>query len=87
MVGIRLVIGMVLLCLSARTHASDNLGPYEEYEKKIKASQVVGPLKGDIFGESISLYNMSVSFYATDVDVPGNNGLPVEVGREFKVMN
>lgn len=87
MVGIRLVIGMLLLCLGARAHASDDLGPYEEYEKKIKASQVVGPLKGDIFGESISLYNMSVSFYAADVDVPGNNGLPVAVGREFKVMN
>lgn len=87
MFRVRLVIGMVLLCLGARAHAADDLAPYEEYEKKIKASQVVGPLKGEIFGENISLYDRSVSFHATDVDVPGNNALPVAVGREFKVMN
>ncbi|WP_371184596.1 RHS repeat protein [Xanthomonas sacchari] len=83
----RLVIGMVLLCLCARVYAADDVAPYEEYEKKIKASQVVGPLKGDIFGESVSLYDRSVSFHATDVSVPGNNALPVSLGREFKVMN
>lgn len=87
MFKVRLVISMVLLCLRARAHAADDLAPYEEYEKKIKASQVVGPLKGDIFGENISLYDRSVSFRATDVDVPGNNALPVAVRREFKVMN
>jgi YD repeat-containing protein len=83
----RLVIGMVLLCLGARVHAGDDISPYEEYEKKIKASQVVGPLQGDIFGENISLYDRSVSFRATDVDLPGNNALSVAIGREFKVTN
>ena len=87
MVGIRLVIGMALLCLGARAYAANEVAPYEEYEKKIKAAQVVGPLKGDIFGENISLYDLSVGFRATDVDLPGNNALSVAVGRQFKVMN
>ncbi|WP_244667437.1 RHS repeat protein [Xanthomonas sp. D-109] len=83
----RLAIGMLLVCMGARAHAADEVAPYEEYEKKIKAAQVVGPLKGDIFGENISLYDLSVGFRATDVDIPGNNALPVTVAREFKVMN
>ncbi|MDQ1093809.1 YD repeat-containing protein [Xanthomonas sacchari] len=87
MFKVRLAIGMLLVCVGARAHAADEVAPYEEYEKKIKAAQVVGPLKGDIFGENISLYDLSVGFRATDVDVPGNNALPVTVAREFKVMN
>ncbi|MEB1530483.1 hypothetical protein [Xanthomonas sp. WHRI 7945] len=42
----------VLLCLCARADAANELAPYEEYEKKIKAAQVVGPLKDDILSWS-----------------------------------
>jgi hypothetical protein len=61
--------------------------PNEEYENKIHAAQVVSPLGSNFTGEDISLYDRSVSFSVTDVDIPGNNALAVRIGRRFKVID
>ncbi len=56
-----------------------------EYEKKIKAAQDIGVLGSDLAGDRINFYTGSTQFTATDVSVPGNNGLSVAIGRRFEV--
>ena len=38
-----------------------------------------------LFGEQVSLYNGSTTFSVTDIDVPGNNALPVRLSRRLAV--
>ena len=45
----------------------------EEYDKRLKYGDLVEPLKGEIFGEKVNLYDGSVSFTATDITLPGNS--------------
>lgn len=61
------------------------IAPYEEYEKFTRAAQAVAPLTSELFGDQISLYNGSTEFVVTDIDLPGNNSLPVQLRRRFKV--
>lgn len=42
-------------------------------------------VKDDLFGDSVSLYNGKTEFGVTDVSLPGNNALPVEMRRRFSV--
>lgn len=65
--------------------AQSDLAPYVEHEKRLSASQMVSPLSSDLFGDNISLYNGATEFAVTDIDLPGNNGLPVQLRRRFKV--
>lgn len=58
-----------------------------EYNKTIQATQSVGALGNDLFGDQTSLYTGSTSFSAVDVSLPGNNGLAVEIRRRFKVSS
>lgn len=53
----------------------------EEYAKRIKSSENISPLGDDLFGDSIKLFNGTVSFSATDISLPGNNALPVRLTR------
>lgn len=59
--------------------------PYQEYRKLIESAQNLTALKDDLFGESVSLYNGKTDFSVTDVSLPGNNALPVEMRRRFSV--
>lgn len=80
-----------LLCLvvvSANDAAAqDSAGrmPWQEYNERIRATELVAPLTSEIFGEQISLYDGSTEFAVTDASIPGNSGLPVELRRRFKV--
>ncbi|QSX79727.1 hypothetical protein [Agrilutibacter solisilvae] len=55
----------------------------EEYARRVRATEQVSPLGDDAFGDSISLYNGTVSFKATDISLPGNNALPVRLSRYY----
>jgi hypothetical protein len=59
--------------------------PYQEYDKLVKAAEMVTPLKSDLFGDNVSLYNGATEFTVFDISLPGNNALPVRLGRSFKV--
>ncbi|KAF1722098.1 wall associated protein [Pseudoxanthomonas wuyuanensis] len=59
--------------------------PYQEYDKLVKAAEMVAPLKSDLFGDNVSLYNGATEFSVTDIDLPGNHALSVRLGRSFKV--
>lgn len=57
----------------------------DEYGKVIKTAEAVGALGIDLFGEETNFYTGATTFSATDVSLPGNDALPVAVGRRFIV--
>ncbi len=59
----------------------------EEYGKTVKTAEVVAALGEDLFGDATSLYTGATTFTATDVSLPGNNALPVSIGRRFVVQS
>ena len=63
----------------------DQPGPMS---KDVLARQQVSfeitPETTDLLGESIDLGSGAVSFYQTDVSIPGNFDIPVALGREYK---
>lgn len=61
--------------------------PWEELDKRVTAAATFATLGPDAFGDSVNLANGALSFSATDVAVPGNNALPVALGRSFSVEN
>ncbi len=81
----------VLLCIviaAAHESSAQESGgrlPWQEYNERIRASELVAPLTSELFGEQISLYDGSTEFAITDVSLPGNSGLPVELRRRLRV--
>jgi len=60
--------------------------PYQEYDKRIRSAEMAGALKSDLFGDSVSLYNGATDFSVVDIDVPGNNALPVQLRRRLQLQ-
>ena len=86
----RIFLGLCMFTAAAVTHAqSASPGRYnwEEFSARIKASQAVSPLGPNVAGEQVSLSNGALSFSATDVNLPGNNALPVAFSRSYSAMN
>jgi RHS repeat-associated protein len=79
------LLALLLAWTGVAIAADATPSPDEEYEKKINASQETTPLGSDFTGESVSLYDGSTTFSIIDVSLPGNNALPVQIGRRFKV--
>ena len=75
-------ISAASLLLGAQAHAVE---PYQEYEKRVESSRNLTALKSELFGDKVSLFNGKTEFVVTDIDVPGNNGLPVQLTRRFSV--
>ena len=73
----------LLLCAAAGNVSA--VEPYQEYRKLIESAQNLTALKDDLFGDSVSLYNGKTEFAVTDVSLPGNNALPVQMRRRFSV--
>jgi hypothetical protein len=83
--ALAVALGLVVLCISTQAQAQQTLAPYEEHAKFTRAAQTVAPLTSELFGDQISLYSGATEFVVTDIDLPGNNGLPVQLRRGFKV--
>ncbi|MDC8014373.1 hypothetical protein [Tahibacter soli] len=84
------------LALSLAAHAQSSPDPlalrgsasvpaYVEYDKKVRASEQLSPLSGELFGEDVSSYTGATEFSHVDIDIPGNNALPVQLRRRFVV--
>jgi len=71
----------------AQAQSSGGKAPWEEFERRIKASQKVAPLGNNAFGDQVSLSNGALSFAVEDVSIPGNSGLPVAFGRQYATRN
>lgn len=68
--------------------AQDGKLPWQEYDRLVEKGRTVAPLKADdLFGDQVDLYSGVLSFSATDVSVPGNNGLPVEIRRRLTISD
>lgn len=66
---------------------SSTLNWGEEYAKRIKATELVSPLGDDVFGDQVNLFNGTVSFSATDISLPGNSALAVELVRTYDTQD
>ncbi|HRP71437.1 MAG TPA: RHS repeat-associated core domain-containing protein [Luteimonas sp.] len=73
------------LQMHVQVQAQDGIQPYVEYRKRIETAQNISPLDHGLFGEQVSLYNGSTAFSVTDIDVPGNHALPVQLTRKLAV--
>ncbi|MFC9273547.1 hypothetical protein ACFTXJ_38075, partial [Streptomyces zhihengii] len=72
------------LCFAARAQQVVQQ-PYQEYDKKLNSAEQVGPLTSELFGDSINVYDQSGYFKQTDIDLAGNNLLPVRLERRLNV--
>ncbi len=57
---------------------------WEEYDKLINKASTVTAHGTTLFGDQVSLQSGALSFRVTDVSLPGNNALPVEITRTFQ---
>lgn len=76
-----------VIALVPSAFAQDSNRLWEEYDQLIKTREVVGTLGPDLFGDQVSFSNGALTFTATDVSIPGNNGLQVAITRSFPVVN
>lgn len=58
---------------------------HEAYREKLRTAEMVTPLTSGLFGDEVSLYNGATELSVTDISIPGNNDLRVELRRTFKV--
>jgi hypothetical protein len=70
------------LSFAAGASHAQTASPTDEYRKLISAGQSIQPLGMHPFGESINLYNGSLSFEVTDVSVPGT-GPTLQLSRSL----
>ena len=82
-----LVAAWMLGALANAAHAQDIPSWHDEYTKRLKYEEVTSPLKDDLLGDNISLYDGTVTFSATDVSLTGNSALPVSIGRRYTVAD
>lgn len=80
-----MLLGVVAGLAATLAPQSQAVEPQHEYRKRVEASQSISRLGGDLMGEVVSLYNGATEFTATDIDVPGNNPLPVQLTRRMKI--
>jgi RHS repeat-associated protein len=61
--------------------------PWDEYDKQVQASGVIGTLGPDLFGDTVEYYKNTLSFSVTDISLPGNFPLPVALTRKLAVTD
>jgi len=83
--GSRSVCFLFIAACFAAAGALDAQTLPQEYGNLIRAGSNVGALDAGLLGERIDYYTGHVDFVATDVSLPGNNALPVAIGRRYAV--
>ncbi len=85
LVVILLSSGALLAADGAAAQSAGGRYPWQEYNERIRAAEMVAPLKSELFGDQVSLYDVSTEFSIVDVDLPGNSSLPVQLRRRLRV--
>jgi hypothetical protein len=75
------LVALASLFVSARSAGQEDLSYAEELTRKIQAAQAIGTLGSNLFGDETNWYTGQTTFRVVDVDIPGNNALPVRVAR------
>jgi RHS repeat-associated protein len=71
--------------IAFNAEAQESVSQYQEQGKLFRAPQALGVLGNDLFGDKVNLYTGALEFVQTDVSLPGNNALPVSMGRRLVV--
>lgn len=79
--------GLALIIVCGSAVAESPITPYTEYHKRIRTAESVSPLTSELFGESVNLSSGSTEFVVTDIDVPGNDSLPVRLQRRLSIQS
>jgi YD repeat-containing protein len=83
----RLSLCVLALCALALTptpsQAQGETTWYKESHRQIRGSSNVSPLGPNLFGDQVSLYSGRIEFVQNDLEVPGNNNLPVGISRRL----
>lgn len=74
----------VFLTTTALAAAGDENSYLDDAIKRYQTIGSIIKLDDSAFGDQISLNNGAFSMTVTDVDIPGNNGLPVRFARKFE---
>ncbi|MFI8718221.1 hypothetical protein ACIGHF_10095 [Stenotrophomonas sp. NPDC077464] len=67
------LLAVLLSCGDVSAQSAGGRYPWQEYNERIRATELVAPLKSELFGDQISLYDNSAEFFVVDVDLPGNS--------------
>src|SRR3954467_6456149 len=78
-------IAIFLLAAITVSSASAQTLP-QEYSTLIRGGEDVGPLGASPFRDRIESDSGAVVFVARDVSLPGNDALPVAIGRRYVVQ-
>ena len=73
------------LTLFSTSSVAQGIVAFDYLEKNIRGAQSVEPLKSELFGDRVSLFNGATEFEVFDIDLKGNNALPVKLGRRLSV--
>ena len=81
------LVAVLLSCVlwaDARAQANYNL--HEKGIERLNEARTVAPLSVDtLFGDEVSRFDGTAEFQATDISIPGNDSLPVELRRTLKI--
>lgn len=81
------ILFAVSMVASSVAQASSPITPFTEYHKRIRSGEMVSPLTSELFGEKVSLASGSTEFVVTDIDLPGNDALPVRLQRRLAIQS
>lgn len=87
--NLKFVVGALVLGTLASSyglHAQERR-VWEEYGSRVGRATQPTQVGSAAFGEEVDTYMGGISFKMTDVDLPGNNDLPVRFERSFRVRN
>lgn len=65
--------------------APQGVPPWVEYRKRLEPSQQIAPLEAGFAGDEVSRYNGATVFSVTDISIPGNFAVPVQLVRRLDI--
>jgi RHS repeat-associated protein len=68
---------------SSSSSSGGDTTQYYEQDRLIRSSEVIQPLGPNLMGDEVNEFNGVLGFTQEDVSLPGNNALPVAVGRHL----
>lgn len=80
----RTFAALLLVFISGAASAQSALLDHE-YASKVQGARTITPLSDQMFGDVTSGATGSTSFENIDIDLPGNNALPVRLGRRIDI--
>jgi YD repeat-containing protein len=79
---VSLLLASLTVPLALVVHAQTT-NPEQEYKKLVKVDQEITPLGENPFGESVNVFDGSLSFNIVDITIPGT-GPTIQISRTFK---